>query len=190
LFFGLEIPTLVLGMVIFLARVTDVTAGTVRTISIVQGRMVAAFFLAILEVGLWLTIITTVLDSIIERPVLGVFYACGFASGNIVGIWLERRLALGNLILRIISCRFGAKMADSIRQAGFGVTVFSGEGLNGPVQELFIVCRRKDLKRILDLAKSVDPDAFCITEQAGQVSKACGQFLPPPTGWRAVFKKK
>ena len=190
MFFGQEIPTLVLGLIIFFARVTDVTAGTVRTISIVQGRMVAAFFLAILEVGLWLTVITTVLESIMARPILGVFYACGFATGNIVGIWLERRLALGHLIIRIISCRFGSEIAQTIRENGFAVTVFSGEGLNGPVRELFIVCRRKDMKKILGLARAIEPDAFCITEPAGQVNKTCRQYFPLPTGWRAVVKKK
>jgi len=70
------------------------------------------------------------------------------------------------------------------------VTTFVGEGMRGPVQELYVVCRRRDLKRLLPAIKEIDPDAFYITEQARDVNKVLKPVNTPITGWRAILKKK
>jgi hypothetical protein len=108
---GFDLATILLGIVIFLARVTDVSMGTMRTISIVQGRTRIAFLLGFIEVSMWLVIISTVIHRITQQPVLGVFYALGFSTGNVVGIILEKRLAFGHIILRIISTKSGKEIA-------------------------------------------------------------------------------
>jgi uncharacterized protein YebE (UPF0316 family) len=187
---GLSIGTLLTGVVIFLARIFDVSMGTVRTISIVHGRTRLAFFLGFLEVSIWLVVISTVVGKIAAQPVLGVFYALGFSTGNVVGIKLERLLGLGYSALRIISPRNGDEMAARIRESGCPVTTFRGEGLSGPVVELYMVCRRRDLSGVIDIARGIEPDAFYITEQAGSVSKLYRPPIPETGGWRAVFKKK
>jgi uncharacterized protein YebE (UPF0316 family) len=187
---GLDSVTLITGILVFLARVTDVTMGTVRTISIVQGRTKTAFILGFFEVSMWLVVISAVVQKIMDKPILGVFYALGFSTGSVVGIMLERRIGSGHLTLRVISAHKGKELTDNLREAGYGVTVFKGEGLSGPVSLLYIVSRRKDLIRILPMVKAIDPGAFHITEQVGDVSKVCAPFVQQPTGWRAVFKKK
>jgi len=187
---GLDLATILLGIVIFLARVADVTMGTMRTISIVQGRTKVAFLLGFIEVSMWLVVISAVIHRIAEKPILGVFYALGFSTGNVVGILLERRIGFGHMVLRIITPRAGRMMAEKVRAAGFGVTTFQGEGLSGPVTMLYVVCRRRDLPRVIQMARSIEPDAFYITEQAGSVSRIYRPFMSSPTGWRAIFKKK
>ena len=181
---------LITGLLIMLSRITDVTAGTLRTISIVNGRTGMAFFLGFLEIGLWLVVISTVLSKIMSHPVLGLFYALGFALGNVVGIKLEKFLALGHILLRVISCCEGRKMAVRIRDAGYAVTTFQGEGRSGPVLELHVVCRRRDLRALMNIVREVEPDAFYITEQIGSVSKVYRPIMQPATGWRAIMKKK
>jgi len=181
---------LITGLLVFCARVVDVSMGTMRTISIVQGRTTTAFFLGALEVSLWLAIISTVLEKISANPILAVFYALGFSTGNVVGIKLERRLAMGTLILRVISASQSSEMATRLREAGFGVTTFQGEGKSGPVVELYIVCRRRDMKIILPIITGIDPEAFYVTEQVGLVSKVYRPLMHPLTGWRSVLKKK
>jgi uncharacterized protein YebE (UPF0316 family) len=47
---------LVTGVLIFVARIFDVSIGTIRTIVTVQGRTVIAFWLAIVEVIIWVTV--------------------------------------------------------------------------------------------------------------------------------------
>ena len=188
--FEFQLGTLLLGIAVFLARVADVTMGTVRTISIVQGRTKIAFFLGFLEVSIWLVVISAVVNDILNKPLLGIFYALGFSTGNVVGIKLEKRLAFGHMILRVISTCNGRKMADKIRDSGYAVTTFEGEGKCGAVTMLYVVCRRRDLCDILPLVEAVEPSAFYITEQAGSVSKIFRPSMQPLTGWRAVFKKK
>jgi len=185
-----SISILLTGIVIFLARIVDVSLGTLRTISIIQGRTRVAFWLGFVEILIWLWVISTVIPKIREIPALAIFYAFGFASGNLVGIRLERWLAFGHIIIRVISRKHYRKLADTIRQAGFAVTTFQGEGMSGPVIELFIVCRRKCLRDIVGMVKDIEPDAFYTTEQAGEVSRIYRPFLTPVTGWRAILKKK
>ena len=103
---------------------------------------------------------------------------------------LEKKLAFGHLILRIISRNDGREMAEKIRDAGYGVTIFQGEGMNGPVLELYVVCRRRDLSEILPFVENADPDAFYTTQPVGLVNRVYRPIFQPPTGWRATFKKK
>jgi len=187
---GIDFQTVFLGVLIFLSRITDVTAGTIRTIAIVHGRTKISFVLGFLEVSLWLVVITTVVDKVVHTPILGVFYALGFATGNVVGIRLERRMAFGHVILKVLSLERGEEMARKLRQIGFAVTTFQGEGLTGPVIELYVVCLRKDLPSALAIVRTVEPSAFYLTEQVGMVSKIYRPFMTPPTGWRAILKKK
>jgi uncharacterized membrane-anchored protein YitT (DUF2179 family) len=70
------------------------------------------------------------------------------------------------------------------------VTVFTGEGMKGPVDELYIACRRKDLRWLLPEVKKQDPDAFYVIEQARDVSKVLKPSYAPIGGWRAVVKRK
>jgi uncharacterized protein YebE (UPF0316 family) len=186
----MEVQVLLTGLVIFIARVCDVSIGTVRTIVTVQGRSGLAFFLGLGEITLWLGAASAVITQVKDIPILGAFYALGYATGNYLGIRMERKIALGSMILRVITAHRGKEMADCLREKGQAVTVFTGEGFKGPVKELYIVCRRRDLPWILPLVKEKDPDAFYLTEQAGSVNKILRPVGVPATGWRAIFKKK
>jgi uncharacterized protein YebE (UPF0316 family) len=187
---GLDPATLLTGALIFLARIIDVTLGTVRTINIVHGRTRTAFFLGFLEVSVWLVVISTVVSKVMAAPILGIFYAFGFSTGNVLGIRLERRIGAGHTVLRVVSPRNGKTMAADIREAGYPVTTFQGEGMSGPVTELYVVCRRRDVDELVQIARNIEPDAFYITEQAGSVSKIYRPSMQQLTGWRAILKRK
>jgi uncharacterized protein YebE (UPF0316 family) len=182
--------TLLTGAAIFCARIIDVSLGTMRTIAIVQGRTRTAFVLGFFEVAVWITVISAVVSKIAENPTLTVFYALGFSTGNVVGIRLERRLAFGHAVLRVISPQNGERMAGAIRSCGCAVTTFQGWGRSGPVTELYVACRRKDLDEMIAAVRRIEPEAFYITELAGDVSKVCRYAAPEPTGWRAVLKRR
>lgn len=187
---GLDGPTLALGALIFTARVGDVSLGTLRTLAIVQGRTWVSFFLGFVEVSMWLVVIAAVLDKVAARPILGLFYALGFATGNIAGIMLERRIAFGDVALRVICPECADTLPALLRAEGFGVTVFPGLGLSGPVTMLYVVCRRRDLPRILRIVERTAPDAFYTTEMLGGVLKLNRPVASAAGGWRAVLKRK
>ncbi|WP_319524476.1 DUF5698 domain-containing protein [uncultured Desulfosarcina sp.] len=181
---------LLTGVLVFLARICDVSIGTIRTIVTVQGRTAIAFVLAIFEITIWVTVAGTVINQIKDQPLLVVFYAFGYATGNVVGIMVERKLAFGTTILRIITRTAGEEMAAHLREKGQPVTVFNGEGMQGPVHELYIACRRRDLKWILPEVRQIDPKLFYVIEQARDMSKVLKPVYSPLGGWRSVGKRK
>jgi uncharacterized protein YebE (UPF0316 family) len=118
----LDLYTLGTGVLVFLVRIVDVSLGTIRTISTVQGRTRTAFLLGFVEVSMWLGVIAAIVNRVAERPVLGVFYALGFSTGNVVGILIERRLAFGHTVLRVFTSDRGAEFAAALREAGHPAT--------------------------------------------------------------------
>ncbi len=185
-----ETNVLLTGGLVFIARIFDVAIGTVRTIVTVQGRTVLAFFLAIFEITIWVTVAGTVINQIKDEPLLVVFYAFGYATGNVVGIKVERILAFGSTILRVITRTAGLEIATHLREKGQPVTIFQGEGMKGPVHELYIACRRRDLKWILPEVQHFDPKLFYVIEQARDMSKVLKPVYSPIGGWRAIGKRK
>lgn len=191
-FISLEI--FLVGMAVFLARIADVSLGTLRTICIIKGRTWMAFWIGIVEMGIWLVVMSTVILKIKEVPILSIFYIFGFAFGNVAGIMIEKWLAFGDVVIRVISRKKPLLLAQALRQAGFKVTTFQGEGMSGPVVELYMICRRRKQNEIIRLVHEVEPDAFYVVEQAGQACKPYDPGVRSPRlsvwRWRNVLKKK
>ncbi|WP_338666701.1 DUF2179 domain-containing protein [Pseudodesulfovibrio methanolicus] len=175
----MTLDVLFLGLAIFLLEVMALTIGTVRTIVTMLGESRAAFLLGCLEMTLWVFGTSAVMTKVGDTPVLGLFYAVGFATGNVIGILAEKKLALGNVVVRIISAWHGTDIAHAVRRAGFMITTVAGEGSEGAVTVQFVVCKRKDMKLVLGEARKIDPDLFYTFETAGGASD-----VPSPTASR------
>lgn len=182
--------TLQLGIMVFFARVVDVSVGTVRTISTVHGRMKTAFILGAIEVSVWIVVVSALIEKISDKPVLVIFYALGFSTGNVVGILMERRIAFGYAGLRIFCRENGMELAAALRQAGYAVTTFQGQGKSGPVLEIYMVVKRKDLKGILEISQEIEPDAFFTSEHVGTVRQMVKTLEKQRTSWCDFIKRK
>jgi uncharacterized protein YebE (UPF0316 family) len=185
-----DLNVLLTCLMVFCARICDVSIGTVRTIVTVQGRTVLAFCLAVFEVTIWITVVSTVIHQISQMPILVIFYSLGYATGNVVGILVEKKLAFDMIILKVFTQKNGQKMADDFRSKRQPVTIFQGEGMNGPVNELYIVCRRRDLKWMIPKVHEIDSDAFYVVEMARDVSKILKPVYTPLGGWRQRNNRK
>jgi uncharacterized protein YebE (UPF0316 family) len=185
-----DLPIGLLAFVVFLSRVLDVSIGTIRMIATVQGRIFLAFVLGLFEVTIWLIVIATVVNTVLERPWLLVFYALGFSTGNVVGIILERRLALGHAVLRVITGKHAQAIKCALSQAGFRVTQFEGIGASGPVSELQIVCERKYLTRALKTVQNIDPEVFYLCETPTRVSRFGNQMGTSSSSLPSTLKRK
>jgi uncharacterized protein YebE (UPF0316 family) len=183
------LPLSVLVVFVFLLRVVDVSLGTIRTIAIVAGRLRIAVVLGFLEVLIWISVISQVIARIHESPLVALAFAGGFATGNAVGIFLERRLAFGDAVIRIISTVGGAAVADAIRGTGQVVTTFNGEGRDGPVTMVYAFCPRRRVRELVAVARAVDSGVFCAVERADAWTVG-RRPIGHPTGWRAIAKKK
>lgn len=98
-------------------------------------------------------------------------YAGGFAAGNVVGLWVEEKLALGLATVRIISEHGGVEVADTLRESGFGVTEFAGQGRRGTVEVVYTVAKRAEVQRILRMVEEWAPDSFVTVEEPRSIHR-------------------
>jgi len=180
-----------LPLLIFAARVVDVSLGTLRIIFTARGRRHLAPLLGFVEVFIWIVVVSQITRGA-DNLVAYLAYAAGFAAGNYVGIWIENRLAIGTLVLRAILPDEGDQatgLAAILHQAGYGVTRVSGEGANGPVQLVYTVIRRKDLPQVSALIHQTHPRTFLTVEEVRSVAEG---IFPPPrqTRMTAMAQRK
>ena len=167
-----------LPLLIFIARVVDVSLGTLRIIFTARGRRYLAPLLGFVEVFIWIVIFSQITRQA-SNLLAYLAYAAGFAAGNYVGIWIENRLAIGTLIIRAILPDEGVLATDlaaTLHQAGYGVTRVAGTGANGPVQLIYTVIRRKDLAQVSALIRQTHPRAFLTVEELRSVAEG---IFPP-----------
>lgn len=157
-------------VLIFLARVADVTIGTIRIIFISRGTRVLAAIFGFFEILIWLLAISQIMRSL-TSPINYIAYAAGFAMGNFVGISIERRLFAGNLMVRIIARKDTKELIETLSTHGYGVTSVDGEGTRGPVKIIFTVVDRKNLDIVMDIIKDHYPGAFYTVEDMRLVSE-------------------
>ena len=154
-----ELAAVVLPVLIFVARIIDVSLGTVRIVLVSRGHRVGASLLGFLEVLLWLVTISQVLQHM-EGWISYVSYAAGFGAGTYVGMSIERRLAIGKSIIRIVTGSDTGRLVRQLRANGFKSTRVPGDGPDGPVEVVFSVVSRRSVNKLLALVKSCSPDAF------------------------------
>lgn len=184
-----NLPIWGLALCIFFLRIGDVSLGTLRTLAIVEGRTKLSMLLGFFEVLIWITVVAQVISRVHESIVVAVAFAGGFAAGNAVGILLEKKLAMGTAVLRIISTQDGENIAKAMRNAGQVVTTFYGNGRDGRVTMVYAACPRRRVRRLVALARALDPRLVHTVERAGSWCYP-RNVVAHPTGWRAFWKKK
>jgi uncharacterized protein YebE (UPF0316 family) len=161
---------LILPLFIFLARVADVTLQTLRIIFISRGLKYLAPLVGFFEVLIWLLAIQQIMINL-HNPFYMLAYAAGFATGNFVGLTIERRLALGTVVVRLITTKEARRLREALNSRRFGVTTIQGSGAKGPVQILYIVVRREDMPELIPLIMKYHPRAFYTIEDVARVSE-------------------
>ncbi len=112
---------IILPVIVFCSRVMDVSLGTLRIIFIARGRRKVAPLLGFFEVLIWIVVVSQVIQNL-HSPLAFVAYAAGFATGNYVGMWIEDKLAIGTLVVRVIVAQEAAQLMKRLHDAGYGVT--------------------------------------------------------------------
>lgn len=146
-------------VLIFAARVSDVSLGTFRIIFISRGMSRWAALTGFFESFIWLIAISQVFRHL-DHPLNYVAYAGGYATGTGVGVVLERRIALGLVAVRIITREDATELIEALRAESFGVTRVAARGLHGRVRLIFTIAKRKNLGRLLEIVRARSPKAF------------------------------
>ena len=176
-------------LLIVLARVTDVALGTIRTITVINGLRSMSFLLGFFEVLVWILVVSQVIQKVHENPLYPVAYALGFATGNFIGITVERRIAFGHQVVRVFT-RNGPELVRTMREDGYVVTEFTGKGRDGPVDMLFIETERKSTRELLARARQLDPNCFVVVDDIRLASAKLVEAQQQSGGWRSQLKRK
>jgi uncharacterized protein YebE (UPF0316 family) len=148
---------------IFSLRVVDISLYTMRIFMVTRGRKAGAWAFGFAQALVYVLAIRAVVSDL-DNFLNMLGYAAGYATGLVVGILIDRRLALGHLLLRIISSHRGLEIANDLRKAGFAVTEISGQGQEGMVSLLICNIFRRHLDRVLEIVDSLDEKAFVTAE--------------------------
>lgn len=158
------------ALLIFGLRIMDVSLGTVRMLMVLRGKKLAVWVLGFITSMVFVIAIRAVLADLSNW--LKIFgYAAGFATGTIVGMWIEERLAVGYIHLRIMSTGQGQAVVEHIRAAGYGVTEIAGRGKDGAVTILNCSVERKHGSQVQQMVKEIDPTAFVTSEEVRPVRR-------------------
>ena len=150
-------------LLIVVARIVDVTMGTLRVSFIARGRRFLAAACGFTEILIWIVVVSRVLRGD-QHWLAYVAYALGFTLGTFVGVSLEERLAVGWALVRGMSNKPLGHVVQRLSAAGFGVTQQDAQGARGPVQVLVILMPRKRLADFQPLLRDFDPNAFYTIE--------------------------
>jgi uncharacterized protein YebE (UPF0316 family) len=158
------------ALLIFVLRVGDMSLDTIRVLFMVRGKKLLVWVLGFFQALIFVVAISSVLTQL--NNILNVIgYATGFATGNIVGMMIENRLAIGHVLVNIISSNRGSFIAERLRASGYAVTEIAGRGMNGTVFELHASVLRKDVSQVETIVLESDPQAFVTAEDVRPVRR-------------------
>lgn len=175
---GAGLTGMLLGyLLIFMARVGDMSLDVLRILLLTRGRKGWASLVGFVEVAIFILILNFVLQDGLTDPGKVLAYAGGFATGNYVGGIIEERLAMGFQSLQVFpSAERAAELTTRLREEGFGVTTVTGEGRDGPRKILYVLVKRKDLGRVSSILDQCDPRIFFNITDARSIR---GGVFPP-----------
>ncbi len=148
----------------------DVSLGTIRVIFISKEMKGLSALVGFFEILIWLFAISNIMKNL-NNPAIFFAYAGGYAYGTFVGVWIEERLSIGQVIVQIVAHQKVDEMIDALKNFGFKVTIMNAQSFKGSeVKFIFTVTGRKNVQQLIDLIKSFDPDAFYSIEDVKSVS--------------------
>jgi len=153
------------ALFIFALRICDVSLGTLRTLFTVQGKKRLAPLLGLFESLIWVIAIRQIFTQL-DNPWTIAGYSCGFATGTLVGILIEQKLAIGFHQIYLISRHCTDEIADTLRKNLFGVTIVPGEGGSGGAAIITSMIRRSRLREFQSIVDKIDPQAFISIQNA------------------------
>lgn len=153
---------IILPLLICLARVADVSIGTVRLIFVSKGFKVLSPLLGFFEVLIYIITMTQIMADM-SNIWLYVAYATGFAIGNYLGICLEEKLSIGKVMIRVITQKNSKKLLKILKEK-YNLTILDAKGKRGKVKVIFSVVKKKELKNIIKIINETNPKAFYSVE--------------------------
>jgi len=165
----------ILPFLIFLARICDVSIGTMRIIFVSKGKKYIAPILGFFEVFIWIIAISKIMQNL-DNYINYVAYAAGFATGNFVGMIIEEKLAIGIQMIRVFISENGMELVKTLNSNGFGATTVEAHGAKERVHLVYTIVHRNEMENVLEVINAFNPRAFYTIEDVKAVNE--GIFNP------------
>jgi uncharacterized protein YebE (UPF0316 family) len=165
----------IMPVLIFLARICDQSIGTMRIIFVSKGKRNIAPILGFFEVLIWITAISKIMQNL-DNYVNYIAYAAGFASGNLVGMIIEEKLAMGIQMIRVFANERGNELVQTLNMNGYGATSVEAHGARDKVHLVYTIVQRNELGKVIDLINTFNPKAFYTIEDVKAANQ--GIFTP------------
>jgi uncharacterized protein YebE (UPF0316 family) len=180
---------LIMPLLIFCARVGDVSINTLRIMFMMNGKKNIAPFLGFFEALIWLLAIGQIFQNI-DNPLSYLAYAAGFGTGTYVGMYFDEKLAFGRVLVRVITPEPMLDLMDYMKENDHRFTNVGGEGRFGKVNLLFTVLKRDSLKSFIEKVKSLDEKAFYTIEGVKRASEDDMNLMEDRPSFRFKFFSK
>lgn len=180
---------LIMPLLICIARIGDVSINTLRIMFMMNGKKVIAPILGFFEALIWLLAIGQIFQNI-DNPLSYLAYATGFGLGTYVGMYFDEKLALGRVLVRVITPLPLPDLIEYMKEKDFRFTNLGGEGRFGKVNLLFTVMKRDSLKEFIGKVKSIDEKAFYTIESVKRISEDDLNVMEDKPRFRSKFFSK
>lgn len=174
---------ILIPFLIFLARIMDVTIGTIRIVMVSKGQKFWAPVLGFFEVFIWLIAISKIFQNL-DNWVNYIAYAGGFATGNYIGLILEERLAMGIVKIQIITRKTATELIVNMKKAGYGITHHEAKGGSENVSIIYSIIKRNEIQKVENIVKATNPKAFYSIEDVKSVSHGIFPMRTIANRWR------
>jgi uncharacterized protein YebE (UPF0316 family) len=150
-------------LLIFTLRTIGIAFATLRILMVVRKRKLLAWIFGFISPLTYIIALSLVLSDLGDwTKILG--YAMGFATGQVVGMLIEKWIAFGYTNIRIVSPHRGIEIANDLREAGYAVTEVSAQGREGTVSILHGSILRRHESKMRSTIIDLDPEAFITAE--------------------------
>jgi len=173
----------ILPLLIFLARICDVTIGTLRIVMVAKGQKFLAPVLGFFEVLIWIITMSKVVQNL-DNCMCYIGYAGGFATGNLIGLLLEEKLALGSVKIQIITQKDAALLIEALKNSGYGITFHDAQGGTEKVSIIHTIINRSAINKVEEIIRNYNPKAFYSIEDVKFVSRGIFPLKPESMRWR------
>jgi uncharacterized protein YebE (UPF0316 family) len=153
----------IMPLLIFLARICDQSIGTLRIIFVSKGKKYIAPILGFFEVLIWIIAISKIMQNL-DNYVNYIAYAAGFASGNLIGMIIEEKLALGIQLIRIFTHQNGPGLVKNLNDNGYGATTVEAHGAIEKIHIIYTIVHRNEMEAVLNIIDEFNPKAFYTIE--------------------------
>lgn len=163
-------PEILIPILIFFARIADVSLGTLRITMVSRGYKIQSAVLGFFEVLIWVIVVAQLLSNL-DSWINYVAYAAGFSTGTYIGLYIEDKLKVGTSLIRIITLHKSREIIEKLTEIGVAITSIDGRGGFNDVKIIFTVLKRKRVEQVFNLIKEIDPDAFFSAEDVKYTNK-------------------